>query len=151
MCPTVCDPMDYSPPGSSVHGISQARILEWVATSSSRGSSRSNPYLLHLLHWQAGSLPLVPPGKPRLSQAILTSHKKVLTLSEARLFLFLNDLICPSRWLTFGDFCLDLGLLHSPFSSYKRDRGFPRGQRILPRWWIRPSSWTVDPHWDYSG
>ena len=30
-CPTLCDPMDYSPPGSSVHGISQARILEWVA------------------------------------------------------------------------------------------------------------------------
>ena len=31
MCPTLCDPMDCSPPGSSVHGISQARILEWVA------------------------------------------------------------------------------------------------------------------------
>ena len=38
-CPTLCDPMDCSPPGSSVHGISQARILEWVAISSSRGSS----------------------------------------------------------------------------------------------------------------
>ena len=36
-CPTLCDPMDYSPPGSSVHGIFQARILEWVAMSSSRG------------------------------------------------------------------------------------------------------------------
>ena len=35
-CPTLCDPTDYSPPGSSVHGISQARILEWVAISSSR-------------------------------------------------------------------------------------------------------------------
>ena len=34
-----CDPMDYSPPGSSVHGIPQARILEWVAISFSRGSS----------------------------------------------------------------------------------------------------------------
>ena len=32
-CPTVCDPMDCSPPGSSVHGIFQARILEWVAIS----------------------------------------------------------------------------------------------------------------------
>ena len=31
LCPTVCDPMDWSLPGSSVHGISQARILEWVA------------------------------------------------------------------------------------------------------------------------
>ena len=35
----LCDPMDCSPPGSSVHGIHQARILEWVAISSSRGSS----------------------------------------------------------------------------------------------------------------
>ena len=35
-----CDPIDYSPQGSSVHGISQARILEWVAISFSRGSSR---------------------------------------------------------------------------------------------------------------
>ena len=39
-CPTLCDPMDCSPPGSSVHEIFQARILEWVAISSSGGSSR---------------------------------------------------------------------------------------------------------------
>ena len=40
LCPTLCDSMDCSPPGSSVHGILQARILEWVAISSSRGTSR---------------------------------------------------------------------------------------------------------------
>ena len=39
LCPTQGNPMDCSPPGSSVHGISQARILEWVAISSSRESS----------------------------------------------------------------------------------------------------------------
>ena len=38
-CPTLCNPMDCSPPGSSVHGILQARILEWVAISFFRGSS----------------------------------------------------------------------------------------------------------------
>ena len=38
-CLTFCNPMDYSPPGSSVHGILQARILEWVAIPFSRGSS----------------------------------------------------------------------------------------------------------------
>ena len=39
LCPTLCNPMDCSPPGFSVHGILQARTLEWVAMSSSRGSS----------------------------------------------------------------------------------------------------------------
>ena len=39
-CPTLCDLVDCIPPGSSVHGILQARILEWVAMPSSRGSSQ---------------------------------------------------------------------------------------------------------------
>ena len=39
-CPTFCDPMDCSPPGSSVHGILQARILKWVTLPSFRGSSQ---------------------------------------------------------------------------------------------------------------
>ena len=39
-CPTLCDPVDGSPPGSSIHGILQTRILEWVAISFSRGSSQ---------------------------------------------------------------------------------------------------------------
>ena len=38
--PTLCDPVDGDPPGSSVHGILQARMLEWVAISFSRGSSQ---------------------------------------------------------------------------------------------------------------
>ena len=38
-CPTLCNPMDCSLPGSSLHGILQARVLEWVAISFSRGSS----------------------------------------------------------------------------------------------------------------
>ena len=54
--------MGHSPPGSSVHEISQARMLEWVAISFSRGSSQplgSNPCLPH---WQVGSLPLSHQG-----------------------------------------------------------------------------------------
>ena len=39
-CPTLCDPVDCSPPGSSIHGILQAQILEWGAIAFSRGSSR---------------------------------------------------------------------------------------------------------------
>ena len=38
-CPNLCDPLDYNLPGSSVHGILQASILQWVAMPSSRGSS----------------------------------------------------------------------------------------------------------------
>ena len=62
-CPTLCDPVDCSPPGSSVHGILQARILEWVALSFSRGSSWQgikprSPAL------QADALTCEPPGKP---------------------------------------------------------------------------------------
>ena len=40
LCLTLCDPMDRNLPGSSVHGILQARILQWVATPFSRGSSQ---------------------------------------------------------------------------------------------------------------
>ena len=39
LCPILCDTMDYSLPGSTIHGILQARILEWIAMPSSRGSS----------------------------------------------------------------------------------------------------------------
>ena len=65
LCLTLCDTMDCSPPGSSVPGILQARILEWVAMPSSMGLSRPRDqnHILHLLHWQVGSLPLIPPGK----------------------------------------------------------------------------------------
>ena len=64
LCPALCDPMDCSPPGSSVHRILQARILEWVAVSSSRGVFPTQGWklrLLCLLHWQAGSSPLALP------------------------------------------------------------------------------------------
>ena len=50
LCLTLCDPMDCSPPGSSVHGILQARILEWVVISFSRGSSQPRNANLGLLH-----------------------------------------------------------------------------------------------------
>ena len=40
-CPTLCDPVDSSPPGSPVPGILQARLLEWFARPSSRGFSQS--------------------------------------------------------------------------------------------------------------
>ena len=62
-CPTLCDPMDSSPPGSSVHGISQARILEWVAISFSRASSRPRDQT-HVPCLAGGFFTTEPPGKP---------------------------------------------------------------------------------------
>ena len=66
-CPTLWDPMDCSPPGSSVHGIIQAKILEWVVMLSpgnlpNPGIEIQSPVL------QADSLPSEPPGKPIVSR-----------------------------------------------------------------------------------
>ena len=63
--PTLCNRMDCSPPGSSVHGILQARILEWVVMPSSRGSSQ--PRDRTCVSWIAsGFFTTEPPGKPNL-------------------------------------------------------------------------------------
>ena len=66
LCPTLCDPMDCGLPGSSIPGILRARILEWVAMPSSRGSSRPRiePGSLMSPASGGGFLPLTPPGKP---------------------------------------------------------------------------------------
>ena len=61
-CLTLCDPMAYSLPGSSVHGILQAIVLEWVVMHSFRGSSQ--PRDPTHIFYVSGSLLLVPPGKP---------------------------------------------------------------------------------------
>ena len=60
LCPPLCSPLDCSPPGSSGHGISQARILELVAISYSRGSSQprdqtciGRQILYHCITWEA--------------------------------------------------------------------------------------------------
>ena len=63
-CLTLCDPMDCSPPGSPVHGIFQARILEWVPFPSP-GIESGSPTL------QADSLPSKSPGNPL---QILSTH-----------------------------------------------------------------------------
>ena len=79
-CPTLCHPADCSLPGSSVHGILQARILQWVPMSSSRGSSqpRDRTRVSCLLHWQTGSLPLVPPRKPQTFTSLIYLNGKLI-------------------------------------------------------------------------
>ena len=83
LCPTLCDPMNCSLPGSSVHGILQARIWEWVAIPFSGRSSQPRDqthHLLHLLHCLAGSLPPAPPGKPGVSIVYLFSLLLLLNI-----------------------------------------------------------------------
>ena len=67
-CPTLCDSMNCSPSLSCVHGILQARILEWVAMPSSRGSSWPGIEIRYPT-LQADSLPSEPPGKPKNAEA----------------------------------------------------------------------------------
>ena len=74
-CLTLCDPMDRSPPGSSVHGILQVRVLEWVDISFSRGSSQ--PMDRTQVSWIAGRFftnwaTSKAPQKVKVTQSCLT-------------------------------------------------------------------------------
>ena len=72
-CPTLCDPMDCSPPGSSIHGIFPGKnsgvgchfLLQRIFLTQG-----TNTYHLGLLNWQMGSVPLAPPGKLRISDGV---------------------------------------------------------------------------------
>ena len=73
LCPTLCGPMDCSPPGSSVHGIFQARILEWVAISFSRGLNPGLPHcrqMLYCLSHQGSQTQGLNPGLPHCRQTL---------------------------------------------------------------------------------
>ena len=78
-CPTLCSAMDCSLPGSSVHGILQARILEWVSMSSSRGSSRPRDQRDQTASLTSPALAggffttSVPPGKPLMDDTFFIS------------------------------------------------------------------------------
>ena len=65
ICPAVYDPMDSSPPGSSVHGILQARILEWVVINLFQRIFLTPGIEPKASVLQADSLPSEPPGKPK--------------------------------------------------------------------------------------
>ena len=91
-CPTLCDPMDCSLPGFSVHRIFQARVPEWVAISFSRGSSRDRTQVSHM--W-ADTLPF-----ERLSSGKLMK-RRVNWSSKLQCCLILkNCQTCPSATTT---------------------------------------------------
>ena len=91
-CPTLCNSMDCSPLGSSVHGIFQAKILEWVTISSSRGSSQpgiepKSPVSPAL---QADSLPLSHLGSPSIC---LYKHKSTSRRVDKKLIPVITYLV----------------------------------------------------------
>ena len=107
LCPALCDPVDCSLPGSSVHGVSQARTLEWVAISFLRASSRPRDQtwascigrrvLCHLAMWEQSLY--YNPGSYKLyiigiiSRGLITiiflhrlNHRSVTTRNQAGIF-----------------------------------------------------------------
>ena len=90
---TLCDPKDCSPPGSSVHRISQARILEWVAISFSRGSSHPRDWAQVscigrwiLYHWAT--------REDIITRGYLFKHWPVFAKNSMKVF----GKICPNYW-----------------------------------------------------
>ena len=79
---TLCNPMDCSPPESSVHGISQARRLEWVAISFSRGSPD----------------PRIEPGSPGLAGGFFTTELPELSVCK---IIDHQNIFCTSRYIKF--------------------------------------------------
>ena len=125
---TLCDPMDCSPPGSSVHGILQARILEWLAMPSFRGSSR--------------------PGDGTHVSCISYIGRQVLYhqrhLGSPSIFISVST---SQNWLQFCELSLNSGIISSISavtitSSLSRTqlRDFPGGQSL--RLWASTAEGT---------
>ena len=98
LCLTICDPVDYSPPGSSVHGIFHAIILEWVAISSSRRSAQCRDWtctfcIFTLACW---FFTTVPPRKPSLECSIAYKILALLSWSFSELLLLWNKNLLSS-------------------------------------------------------
>ena len=101
--PFFCDPMDCSSPGSSVHGISQARKMECAPISFSRGSSWPSDWTHGVLHWQAGSLLLSHLGSPlsALHTANHLHHNSSIYIVSPLCYNFLGISVHRNFWNKF--------------------------------------------------
>ena len=70
LCPALCDPLDYSPPGSSIHRDSPGENTELGCHFLLQGIFATQRLSLHLLHWQADSLPLSHLGSLQVSKSV---------------------------------------------------------------------------------
>ena len=103
LCPTLYDPVDCSAPGSSVHGISQARTLEWVVISSSRGSPRPRDRTPSPVSPASagGFFTTAPPRKP-----LLTSRHFLIQPASSQFCVWFQSVPCSEqRWGWSSVFC----------------------------------------------
>ena len=153
--------MDWSPPASSLHRISQAKILEWVTISSSRDlcDLEINSHRPHLLHWQADSLPLshlgspsLRAGKPKIldivlipgecpTLAVLTSSQQILKNSLCMLLLQLRPHPHDSNSAS------QMFLHKAPFRSSHRRKSTVPNPFPRKRWWWWWVSSTHGQQW----
>ena len=96
-CPTLCDPIDYSLPGFSIHGILQARVLEWVAISFSRGSSRPRNQT-QVSHIATDVLSSEPPRKPEYCLSCSSICGSELEIVGVLYIIFPRDLYRDDGW-----------------------------------------------------
>ena len=153
-CLTLCDPVDCSPPGLSLHGILQARTLEWVATPFSRGSSQPrdqtrSPILqadsLQLSHrglildlwfkWKTpkiygrffwGKIGSLSPSQTRWARYVVVSVEK----GRSQLF--------PPQWLRWWAWLFAPADAASPRRPWPSSQALPLGRTgwRWPRWWL---------------
>ena len=132
LCPTLCDPMDCNLPGSSVHGILQARILEWVAISSSRGSSQPRD-------WTWVSCLVGRRFNLWATREVPHASKVMLKILQARL----------QQWtMNFQIFKLDLEKAEEPeiklpTSAGSQNKRVPE-KHLFQLYWLHPSLWLCE-------
>ena len=93
LCLTLCDPMDHSPPGFCVHGMFQARILEWIAISAFRGYSqpRDETYVSYISCTAGRFFTTESPGKPMLFTMIMKIFHMAFLCRQIRGKLYQGD------------------------------------------------------------
>ena len=139
LCPTLCDPVDYSPPGSSVHGILQARIPEWVAIPFSRGIFRtqgSNPGLWHcrqiLYHLSCQGSPCGDYWT--FKNWLLYFNWRLITLHYCGCFCH------TSTWISHGCTCVP----HPEPPSHLLPHPIPQGHPSAPALSTLSHEWNLD-------
>ena len=148
-CLTLCNPMNHNPPGYSVHGILQARILDRAAMPFSRESSqpRDQTWLLGLLHWQAGSYHLAPPAKP-LAKTPSTAFWP--DLPERNFSMSVE--LCPGLpWVKVRRQCFNnfIKQTHASERTLGNGRGESASIKSLTGWWKEVKVLSVEFHTDF--